>query len=121
MAHTYSYDEVFKNALEYFNGDEMAASTWLKKYCLTDEEENPLEKDPDDMHRRLASYFAEAENHYKHLFNEQKDGHKTLKLSEYGYKRGELTEKTIYSLFKDFKYIIPAGSVMSGLGNPKPL
>lgn len=117
----YEGGEVFDRSLEYFGGDEMAASTWMKKYCMVDEDGDYVELTPDDMHRRMAHFFSEAERHYETEFNEQKDGHKKMKLSEYGYSRGELDEDKIYSLFKDFKYVIPAGSVMSGLGNPKPL
>ena len=121
MTQTYTRDEALRSALDYFEQDEIAANTWLKKYCLADNDDKPLEKSPDDMHRRMAKCFAEAEEHYRREFNEQKNGHKNLKLSEYGYNREDLDEEKIYLLFKDFRYVIPAGSVMSGLGNSKPL
>ena len=106
-----------KKLLEYFDGDEMSASVWLKKYALKDENDNIIETTPDDMHRRMAKYFAKVEEKYE--FNEKK-GLK-LKLSEYGYNRTKLTEESIYDLFKHFKYVVPAGSVMSGLGSPLPV
>lgn len=92
--------------LEYFKGDELAASTWRNKYA-TDREQTP-----DDTHRRLAREFARVEGNYDwHMST-----NKALKLSNYGYQRPELDEEAIYQLFKDFKYIIPGGSVMSGCG-----
>lgn len=92
--------------LEYFKGDELAASTWRNKYA-TDREQTP-----DDTHRRLAKEFARVEGNYDwHMST-----NKALKLSNYGYQRPELDEEAIYQLFKDFKYIIPGGSVMSGCG-----
>lgn len=103
--------------LRYFNGDEMASSVWLKKYALKDCDDEIVEKTPDDMHRRMAKYFAEVEESYEF---KEKEGMK-LKLSEYGYNRGKLTEDKIYSLFKDFKYVVPGGSVMSGLGSKLPV
>lgn len=103
--------------LKYFNGDEMAASVWTKKYALRDKNENILEKTPDDMHRRMAKYFAEVEENYE--YNEKENI--KLKLSEYGYNRTKLDEEKIYKLFKNFKYVVPAGSVMSGLGSELPV
>lgn len=94
-------------ALEYFKGDELAASTWLNKYAA--EGENT----PDDMHRRLAKEFYRIESEYDWTSSKGVNG---LKLSNYGYQRPGLTEESIYNLFKDFKYIIPGGSVMSGCG-----
>lgn len=92
--------------LEYFKGDELAASTWRNKYA-TDREQTP-----DDTHRRLAKEFARVEGNYDwHM-----PTNKALKLSNYGYQRPELDEEAIYQLFKDFKYIILGGSVMSGCG-----
>jgi ribonucleoside-diphosphate reductase alpha chain len=72
--------------LEYFNGDELAASTWQNKYAFSGEET------PDDMHRRMAKEFAKLKN-------------------------CPFTEDYIYKLFKDFKYVIPGGSIMSSLGS----
>ena len=114
---TYTYDEVYKATLAYFEGDELAASTWMKKYCLTDNDGNFLELTPDDMHRRMAKEFARIEESYEFKMNHDDK----LKMSPYGYNRVPLDEESIYELFKNFKYIIPAGSVMSGLGNSKPV
>lgn len=103
--------------LEYFNGDEMSSSVWEKKYALHDEDDNVIERTPDDMHRRMAKEFARIEEKYE--FSETQDN--KMKLSEYGYIRGQLNEDKIYNLFKNFKYVVPAGSVMSGLGSGKPV
>lgn len=92
--------------LEYFKGDELAASTWRNKYATE------KEQTPDDTHKRLAKEFARVESNYDwHM-----SSNKAMKLSNYGYQRPELDEEAIYQLFKDFKYIIPGGSVMSGAG-----
>jgi len=109
--------KISDDLLKYFDGDEMASNVWLSKYAMRDEDGNVVENTPDDMHRRMAKYFAEIEERYE--FNE-KDNVK-LKLSEYGYNRTKLTEDKIYSLFKDFKYIVPGGSVMCGLGSKTPV
>lgn len=93
--------------LEYFKGDELAASTWRNKYAAD------REQTPDDTHRRLAKEFSRIESEYDW---ESSKGVKGLKLSNYGYQRPNLDEEAIYQLFKDFKYIIPGGSVMSGCG-----
>lgn len=93
--------------LEYFKGDELAASTWRNKYAAEGEQT------PDDTHRRLAEEFARIESEYDW---ESSKGVSNLKLSNYGYQRPNLDEEAIYQLFKDFKYIIPGGSVMSGCG-----
>ena len=93
--------------LEYFKGDELAASTWRNKYATEGEQT------PDDTHRRLAKEFARIESEYDW---ESSKGASRLKLSNYGYQRPHLDEEAIYQLFKDFKYIIPGGSVMSGCG-----
>lgn len=90
--------------LEYFKGDELAASTWRNKYAAEGEQT------PDDTHRRLAKEFARVESDYHWK------GSNRMKLSNYGYQRPNLDEEAIYQLFKDFKYIIPGGSVMSGCG-----
>lgn len=92
--------------LEYFKGDELAASTWRNKYAAEGEQT------PDDTHRRLAKEFARVENNY----DWDMPNSKVMKLSNYGYQRPNLDEEAIYQLFKDFKYIIPGGSVMSGCG-----
>ena len=101
--------------LSYFNGDELATSVWLQKYAQEGEET------PDDMHRRLAREFARVELNYQitePLKNSDLESHKNRlkKLSKYGQTRRNLDEETIYHLFKDFKYIIPQGSIMSQLG-----
>lgn len=98
-----------KELLNYFNNDELAASVWQGKYKLEGEET------PDDMHKRMAEKFAKIEANY--VINE--DIKPLDNLSKYGKIREELTYDKIYNLFKDFKYIIPQGSVMSMLGNPK--
>ena len=90
--------------LEYFKGDELAASTWRNKYATEGEQT------PDDTHKRLAKEFARVEENYRW----SQEGR--LSLSNYGYQRPHLDEEAIYQLFKDFKYIIPGGSVMSGCG-----
>ncbi|MDP2088221.1 MAG: adenosylcobalamin-dependent ribonucleoside-diphosphate reductase [Flavobacteriaceae bacterium] len=106
----YNYNEVLKASLAYFKGDELAATTWINKYAVKDKKGNYLEKSPNDMHHRMAKEFARIEEKYR-LKSVNKD------LSTYGKSREELTEEKIFHLFKDFKYIIPQGSVMSTLGN----
>jgi len=91
----YSYDETYQESLKYFNGDELAASVFVNKYALQDADGNYLELTPDDMHKRLAKEFARVESNYQ----------------------GGMDKEEIYSLFKDFKYIVPQGSPMSGIGN----
>jgi len=90
----YTRDEVFKNALEYFKDDELAADVWTKKYCLKDDK-NYYELTPDDMHRRLAKELARAEAKYPN----------------------PLSEEEIYETLEGFKRIVPQGSPMSGIGN----
>ena len=90
--------------LDYFKNDELAAGVWQGKYQQEGEET------PDDMHKRLAKEFAKIELNYSHTHIQNKD------LSKYGNNREFLTEEKIYELFKDFKYIIPQGSIMSQLG-----
>lgn len=101
---------------EYFSGDELAASTWKKKYALKDKDKNILEDTPDDMHRRLATEFANL-NQQRHYQNNI-DNEKWNKLSNYGRHRDNLDTTSIYHLFKNFKQIIPQGSIMDILGNP---
>lgn len=93
--------------LEYFKGDELAASTWRNKYAAEGEQT------PDDTHKRLAKEFARVESNYNWKSNIDRA---FSNLSNYGYVRPQLDEEAIYQLFKDFKYIIPGGSVMSGCG-----
>jgi len=91
-----TYDQVFSESLEYFGGDELAASVFATKYALQDTQGNFLETTPDHMHRRLAREFARVEEKYDNA----------------------MPEEEIYNLFKDFKYVVPQGSPMSGVGNP---
>jgi len=92
---TYEYDEVVKAATEYFKGDELAANVWVNKYALKDSAGNIYERTPDDMHRRLASEIARIEKKYN----------------------DPIAEEEIYGLLKDFKYIVPQGGPMTGIGN----
>ena len=87
----YTYDEVFKASLEYFNGDELAAGVFVGKYALKDLEGNYYELSPNDMHCRLAKEFARIEQKYPN----------------------PMSQDEIYDLFKDFKYVVPQGSPMS--------
>src|SRR5580698_935038 len=107
-------DEIKKASTKYFSGDELAASTWVNKYALRDRNGNLLEKTPDDMHQRMAHEFARKEKEYAEI--SAMNG-AFAHLSEYGQKREFLSEEKIFGLFKDFKYVIPQGSVMFGLGN----
>jgi len=91
----YTYDDVFEASLEYFGGDSLAASVFAGKYALQDEDGNYLELTPDDMHKRLADEFARIESKYPNSM----DRHE------------------IYSLFQGFRYVVPQGSPMSGIGN----
>lgn len=93
---TFTQDEAFNASVDYFKGDDLAARVWVNKYALKDSEGNIYEKTPDDMHRRIASEIARIEQRYIN----------------------PLTEKEIYDAIKDFKYIVPQGSPMAGIGNP---
>ena len=92
---TYSQDEAFQASLKYFKGDDLAARVWVNKYALKDSFGNLYELTPDDMHRRLASEIARIERNYEN----------------------PLTENGIFELMKDFKYIVPQGGPMTGIGN----
>jgi len=96
--------------LEYFKGDELASSVWKDKYAREGE------ITPDDMHRRLAKEFAKIEEEYIGVLL---SGTTPVypDLSDYGKSRDHLTEDSIYELFKDFKYVIPQGSIMANLGS----
>jgi ribonucleoside-diphosphate reductase alpha chain len=96
---------VSRELLNYFKGDELAANVWLSKYAASGETH------PDQMHRRMAKEFARIDEKYQQTELNFKEG-----ISEYGFKRYSLTETTIYELFKDFKHIVPQGSIMSVLG-----
>jgi len=91
----YSHEEVFEAATKYFKGDTLAANVWMNKYALKDSDGNFYELIPDTMHRRLAKEIARIEKKYANPLSEDK----------------------LYSVLKDFKYIIPAGSPMAGIGN----
>ena len=97
---------------EYFNNDELAASVWEGKYAAEGE------NNPDDMHKRMAKEFARIEENYQ-PHGKYDAGIGEENLSEYGKHRDELTEESIYNLFKYFKYIVPQGSIMSMLGVDK--
>lgn len=110
---TYSYEDVLISTKAYFNNDELAATTWINKYCIKDDAGQYLELSPDAMHRRMAKEFYSIESEYEKQRSKSQEG-----VSEYGIQRKQLSEEVIYRLFKDFKYVIPQGSVMSVLGNP---
>ena len=105
----YDFNSVFEATKSYFKADELAATTWINKYTLKDAQGNFLEKTPADMHRRMAKMFAKTEQKYPAV--------KSKNLSAYGQKRDTLTEQKIFDLFDRFKYTIPQGSIMFGLGN----
>lgn len=114
-----------KELLEYFNGDELAGEVWLSKYAKRDKEGTIIEDTPDDMHKRLAKEFWRVEEKFiknpvykKGFLNKFRS---KPKFSPYWYKRQNLSEERIYSLFKNYKYVVPAGSVMAGLGSEKPV
>jgi len=92
---TYSHEEAVNESISYFDGDELAARVWANKYALKDSFGNLYEKSPDDMHRRLAKEIRRVELKYKN----------------------PLSEELIYNVLKDFKYIIPQGGPMTGIGN----
>jgi len=92
---TYSHDEAVDASCLYFNGDELAARVWANKYALKDSFGNLYEKTPDDMHRRIAKELHRIELKYKN----------------------PLQEELLYNILKDFKYIIPQGGPMTGIGN----
>lgn len=91
----YTQEESFKASLKYFKGDDLAARVWVNKYALKDSFGNIFELSPDDMHRRLAKEIARVEQRYPN----------------------PLTEEEIYKVLKDFKYIVPQGGPMTGIGN----
>ena len=93
----YSNEEAVKSAIEYFKGDELAGTVWVNKYALKDSQGNIFEKDPDEMHWRIAREIEriELKNNYPN----------------------PLSAEDVYFLLKDFRYIVPQGSPMSGIGN----
>ncbi len=93
---SYTYEEVLASAVKYFNGDELAANVWLNKYALKDSHGNIYDRTPDDMHRRVAKELHRIELKYPN----------------------PLSEEILYKALKNFKYIVPQGGPMAGIGNP---
>ena len=91
----YSYDEAYDATLKYFGGDELAARVWVSKYALKDSFGNIYELTPDDMHHRIASEIARIESKYPN----------------------PMSHDEVFGYLRDFKYIVPQGSPMSGIGN----
>jgi len=92
----YGHEEVLEAATEYFSGDTLAANVWMNKYALKDSQGNLYELTPEEMHHRIAGEIARIEQKYA----------------------DPLSEQTIFEVLNKFKYIIPAGSPMAGIGNP---
>lgn len=92
---TYTYNEVFEASKKYFEGDELAARVWATKYALKDSQGNYFELTPDDMHRRIAREIARIERKYKNPMDEQ----------------------LLFDLMNHFRYLVPQGSPMAGIGN----
>ena len=92
---TYTYDEAYDATLRYFDGDELAARVWVTKYALKDSFGNLYEQTPDDMHHRIASEIARIEAKYPN----------------------PMSHDEVFSYLKNFNYIIPQGSPMTGIGN----
>lgn len=92
---TYTYEEAYSASLKYFNGDELAARVWASKYALKDSYGHLYEVTPDDMHHRIASELSRIEQKYPN----------------------PLPEDEIFNLLRNFKYIVPQGSPMAGIGN----
>lgn len=95
VTNTYTFQEALQSSIEYFNGDELAATVWINKYALKDSQGNLYEKNPTDMHQRIAGEIERIEKKYKN----------------------PLSFEQIYDVLKNFKYIIPQGSPMAGIGN----
>jgi ribonucleoside-diphosphate reductase alpha chain len=93
---TFSQEEAFASSLAYFEGDDLAARVWINKYALKDSEGNIYELNPNDMHQRIAKELARIEQKYPN----------------------PMLEAEIFDLIKNFKYIVPQGSPMAGIGNP---
>lgn len=96
---TYQMDDAQKASEEYFGGDQLAARVWLSKYALKDSDGNLYERTPDDMHHRIAAELARIDRNYAN----------------------PVDEKVFFDLLKDFKYIVPQGGPMSGIGNTKQI
>ncbi|MGB3776614.1 MAG: adenosylcobalamin-dependent ribonucleoside-diphosphate reductase, partial [Leeuwenhoekiella sp.] len=93
---TFTQEEAFSDALKYFKGDDLAARVWVNKYALKDSDGNIYENDPNAMHRRIAKEVARIESRYPNA----------------------MSEEEVFELIRDFKYIVPQGSPMAGIGNP---
>src|SRR5690606_2690105 len=93
---TYSQEEAFEASLSYFKGDDLAARVWVNKYALKDPEGNIYEATPNDMHRRIAKEIARIEERYPN----------------------PMSREEVFDLIKNFRYIVPQGSPMAGIGNP---
>lgn len=93
---SFDYQEVLEQAIQYFNGDELAASVWLNKYALKDSKGRIYERTPDDMHNRMATEIARVEANYPN----------------------PLSEEEIFEALSRFKYVVPQGGPMTGIGNP---
>ena len=93
---TYTQEQAYEASLKYFKGDDLAARVWVNKYALKDSEGNIYELTPDDMHRRIAKEIARVEKKYPN----------------------PMSEDEVFDLIKNFKYIVPQGSPMAGIGNP---
>ncbi|MBL8011874.1 MAG: adenosylcobalamin-dependent ribonucleoside-diphosphate reductase [Flavobacteriales bacterium] len=106
-------EEALANARAAFQGDELAATTWVNKYALRDAAGHLVEASPADMHRRMAREFARIEARYAPLPAE-----KRALLSAYGKERAALDEERIFQLFDGFRDVVPQGSVMASLGDP---
>ncbi|MBU2554365.1 MAG: adenosylcobalamin-dependent ribonucleoside-diphosphate reductase [Bacteroidetes bacterium] len=96
---SYSHQEILEACTAYFGGDTLAANVWINKYALKDSKGNLYEKTPADMHRRLAKEIVRIENKY----------------------RNPMTEEEVFAVLDHFKYIIPAGSPMAGIGNEQQI
>ena len=94
-SNNYTFDEALAASLEYFGGDELASRVWVTKYALKDSFGHLFEKTPDDMHHRIASEIARIENKYAN----------------------PMSEEEVFELLRNFRYIVPQGSPMSGIGN----
>ena len=92
---TYTYEEAYKASLEYFNGDELAARVWVNKYAVKDSFGAIYERSPQDMHWRIANEIARIEQRYENPMSAQE----------------------VFELLDHFKYIVPQGSPMTGIGN----
>ena len=95
MENTYTYDEAFKASLEYFGGDELAARVWVNKYAMKDSFGHIFERSPRDMHHRIAAEIARIEKKYNN----------------------PVSEEEVFALLDHFRYLVPAGSPMTGIGN----